>query len=96
MDAAISNTARDQILRTCREILAPLVQADGGEMFLVSVSAESVHIHLTGACAGCPGVSLTRDKILAPILLAASPKARLVVTTGVNAPPGATKIEPAT
>ena len=87
---------RDQILRTCREILAPLVHADGGEMFLVSVSADSVHIHLSGACSGCPGASVTRDKILAPILLAAAPKARLVVTTGLNAPPGATKIEPAT
>ena len=63
-------------------------------MFLVSVSAESVHIHLSGACSGCPGASVTRDKILAPILLGPAPKARLVVTTGLNAPAGATKIEP--
>jgi hypothetical protein len=62
-------------------------------MYLVSVSSDSVHIHLSGACSGCPGASVTREKILAPILLAVAPKARLVVTTGVNAPAGATKIE---
>ena len=88
--------SRDQIMRICREILAPLVRADGGEMYLVSATADSVHIHLAGSCSGCPGASVTREKILAPILLAAAPKARLVVTTGVNAPAGATKIEAAT
>jgi len=62
-------------------------------MFLVSATADSVHIHLSGACSGCPGAALTRDKILAPLLSTAAPKARLVVTTGVHAPPGSTKIE---
>jgi Fe-S cluster biogenesis protein NfuA len=64
-------------------------------MHLVSASSDSVHIHLSGACSGCPGASVTREKIIAPLLLAAAPKARLVVTTGINPPAGATKIETA-
>jgi Fe-S cluster biogenesis protein NfuA len=85
-------SANDPILKVCRDILAPLVRADGGEMFLVSATSDNVHIHLAGACSGCPGASVTREKILAPIILGAAPKARLVVTTGVHAPAGATKI----
>ena len=86
---------KDQILKICREILAPLVRADGGEMFLVAAHADNVHIHLSGSCSGCPGVALTRDKVLAPALLPVFPKARLTVTTGVHAPEGATKIDAA-
>lgn len=77
----------------CKELLAPLVRADGGEMYLVTVNGDDVHIHLSGACAGCPGASLTRDKLLAPILTAALPKSRLTLTTGWRVPAGATKIE---
>ena len=65
-------------------------------MFLVAASADTVHIHLSGACSGCPGASITRDHVLAPVVEAAMPKARLVVTTGLRPPEGATKIEPAT
>ena len=83
---------KDEVTKLCREILAPLVQADGGEMYVVDVQAEEVHIHLAGTCAGCPGAALTRDKVLAPILAAALPKARLTLTTGWRVPPGATKI----
>lgn len=78
-----------QISKVCREILAPLVKADGGEMYIVRIDGDEVHIHLTGACAGCPGASFTSDRVFLPALRAASPKARVVVTTGARVPPGA-------
>ena len=84
--------ARTQILKMCREILAPLVHADGGEMYLVSVSPEEVHIHLAGTCAGCPGASLTRDRVLEPALLSVAPKLAVKVTTGWIVPSGAEKV----
>lgn len=68
-----------------------MVRADGGEMHLVRFDGDEVHIHLTGVCAGCPGASLTAEKIIAPILRTAAPKVRLVLTTGVHAPDGARK-----
>jgi Fe-S cluster biogenesis protein NfuA len=83
---------REQIERICSEILAPLVRTDGGEMHLVRFDGDDVHIHLSGACAGCPGASLTGDKVILPALRTAAPKVRVVLTTGVRIPPGAQKL----
>jgi Fe-S cluster biogenesis protein NfuA len=84
---------REAILKLCREVLGPLVHSDGGQMFLVSATADAVHLHLSGACSGCPGVSFTRDEIILPLVQGAAPKARLTVTTGIHPPAGAAKIE---
>jgi Fe-S cluster biogenesis protein NfuA len=84
---------RDVVMKICREILGPLVRSDGGEMYLVDATADAVHLHLSGACSGCPGVSFTRDEIIQPLIESAAPKARLIVTTGIHAPQGAAKIE---
>lgn len=83
---------KENIAKICREILAPLVRTDGGEMYLVRFEGDDLHIHLSGTCAGCPGVSLTGDKVILPALQAAAPKLRVVVTTGVKAPEGAEKL----
>jgi Fe-S cluster biogenesis protein NfuA len=88
LDAA----AKDQIDRICREVLAPLVRADGGEMHFVRFDGDEVHIHLTGVCAGCPGASLTGEKVIVPALRTAAPKVRLVLTTGIRAPEGSRKV----
>ncbi len=85
---------REQITKVCREILAPLVQADGGEMYLVRFDGDDVHVHLAGMCSGCPGAALTTDKVILPALRTASPKVRVVLTTGVKLPEGAQKITP--
>jgi Fe-S cluster biogenesis protein NfuA len=83
---------KEQIERICSEILAPLVRADGGEMHLVRFDGDDVHIHLSGACAGCPGASITADKIILPALRTAAPKVRVVLTTGGRIPAGAQKL----
>jgi Fe-S cluster biogenesis protein NfuA len=85
--------AKEKALSICREILAPLVKSDGGQMYLVRLEGDDVHIHLAGTCAGCPGAALTGEKIISPALRAALPKVRLVVTTGVKIPEGAAKVE---
>jgi Fe-S cluster biogenesis protein NfuA len=82
----------EPILKACRDILAPLIRADGGEMYLVSATAEDIHIHLAGTCAGCPGATMTRDRLLEPAIAAVAPKANLRVTTGWRVPDGARKI----
>ena len=75
--------------RICKDVLAPLVEADGGRMYLVSASFDDIHIHLSGTCAGCPGSSYTASHVLAPVFERALPKAKLYVTTGWIIPPGA-------
>ena len=49
----------DQLLKVCREVLAPLIRADGGEIYIVAVEANHLSIHLAGKFAGCPGTPLT-------------------------------------
>jgi Fe-S cluster biogenesis protein NfuA len=88
----VDESAKDQIAKVCREILAPLVRTDGGELYLVRFDGDDLHIFLSGTCAGCPGASLTGDKVILPALRSAAPKIRLVVTTGVKAPEGAQKM----
>jgi Fe-S cluster biogenesis protein NfuA len=83
---------KDQIERICREVLAPLVKADGGELHVVRYDGDEVHIHLTGVCAGCPGASLTSEKVILPALQSAAPKVRVVLTTGIRPPEGARKM----
>lgn len=85
-------TLHAQITRICREILSPLVKTDGGEMYLVKIEGEDVYIHLAGTCAGCPGASITGDKVILPALRTAAPKVRVFVTTGVKVPEGAEKL----
>lgn len=88
----MDESAKEQIGKLCREILAPLIRTDGGEMYLVRFDGDDVHIHLGGTCAGCPGASLTGDKVILPALRAAAPKVRIIVTTGVRPPDGAEKL----
>jgi Fe-S cluster biogenesis protein NfuA len=92
MTSARDDSVKEQIAKICREILAPLVGVDGGEMYLVACQGDDVHIHLAGACAGCPGSSLTGDKVILPALRSAAPKVRVVITTGVKIPDGAEKL----
>ncbi len=83
---------KDQLARICREVLAPLVKTDGGEMSLVRFDGDDVHIHLSGACAGCPGATLTGDKVILPALRVALPKVRVIISTGVKIPEGAQRL----
>jgi Fe-S cluster biogenesis protein NfuA len=95
--SAVPDAAADALSRLCRDVLSPLVAADGGVMYLVKApgsesSGDDVHIHLTGTCAGCPGASLTRDGIIAPAVRTVLPKARVIVTTGPLVPEGAKRV----
>lgn len=85
----------ETVERLCRDLFAPFVHADGGVIYLVSATPDDVHLHLAGACAGCPGSSFTRDRILEPVFAQQVPKAKLRVTTGYRIPEGAKKITPA-
>jgi Fe-S cluster biogenesis protein NfuA len=37
----------------------PFLQADGGDIELISVEGNSAHIRLTGMCAACPSAHMT-------------------------------------
>jgi Fe-S cluster biogenesis protein NfuA len=37
----------------------PLIQADGGEVWLVRVEGSTAYVQMLGACGGCPASSVT-------------------------------------
>jgi Fe-S cluster biogenesis protein NfuA len=82
-----------QVMKALAEFVVDLVRADGGEIYLVSATAEDVHLHLTGTCAGCPGATMTRERLLEPAVHGAAPKANVKVTTGWRVPEGARRVE---
>ncbi len=81
------------VTKALSEFVAALVKADGGELYLVSATSDDVHLHLTGTCAGCPGATMTRERLLEPAVHGAAPKATVKVTTGWSVPEGAHKVE---
>ncbi|HYP88329.1 MAG TPA: NifU family protein [Polyangiaceae bacterium] len=83
---------KDEIVRVVREVLAPLVQADGGEIYLVSVEDSGVALHLAGRFSGCAGNTLARRRVFEPLIASAAPGAHLTVTTGPLIPKGAQRI----
>lgn len=82
----------DQMLKVCREVIAPLIRADQGEIYLVAVEPDQISLHLAGMCAGCPGVNLTVKGVIEPAVHAVAPTARVVVSSGIRIPDGASLI----
>lgn len=89
----MNEAKKDQVIKALAELAVPLVKADGGELYLVSVTTEDVHVHLTGTCAGCPGATMTRERLLEPTVHGVAPKVSVKVTTGWRVPDGAKKVE---
>jgi Fe-S cluster biogenesis protein NfuA len=87
----VSNS-REDLLRVVRDVIAPLIRADHGALYLVSASDESVNLHLAGRHSGCPGNTLVRRRIIEPLLQAAIPGVQVVVMSGALVPPGAERI----
>ncbi|MDB4943836.1 MAG: hypothetical protein JWP97_3370 [Labilithrix sp.] len=90
--SADSAGATGAVTKALGELASPLVHADGGELYLVSATAEDVHLHLTGTCAGCPGAAMTRERLLEPVVRTALPRATVKLTTGWSVPEGAKRV----
>ncbi len=81
----------EQVLRTLREIVAPLVEADGGVLYVLQ-RPNGVRLHLAGSCAGCPGYRTTSTEVIEPALRAAGLRGELDVTNGWTVPDGAERV----
>jgi Fe-S cluster biogenesis protein NfuA len=81
--------SRDEILKVVREVIAPLIQADGGRLYLVKAEDDSVDLHLAGRFAGCPGNTLATRRVIEPAIFAVAPAARVTISSGALVPTGA-------
>ena len=86
--------AKDEIVRVAREVLAPLVQADGGDLYLVSVAETGVSLHVTGRFAGCPGNTLVRRRLFEAPFASVAPGIIVTLTSGPLIPVGAALLQP--
>jgi Fe-S cluster biogenesis protein NfuA len=84
--------AKDEVVRVVREVLAPLVRADGGDLYLVSVEETGVSLHVTGRFSGCPGNTLARRRVFEPPLSAIAPGITVTLTSGPLVPSGAERL----
>lgn len=51
-----------------QQYLAPLIEADGGTIRVVSADASVVVLRLGGSYGGCPGVPYVKSDIIEPLL----------------------------
>jgi Fe-S cluster biogenesis protein NfuA len=81
--------ARDQILEVVRDVVSPMIRADGGEIYLVSLVERALALHLAGRFSGCPGNTLAKRRVLEPLLNARFPELKVEITSGPLIPKGA-------
>jgi Fe-S cluster biogenesis protein NfuA len=86
---------RERILGVIADVLTPLIQADGGEVYVISAADEAVELHLAGRFAGCPGNSLASRHVIEPAIRAVAPDVRVSVTWGLLVPEGAKRADEA-
>jgi Fe-S cluster biogenesis protein NfuA len=86
--------AQDDLKGALSSVVAPLIEADGGELFLVPARGRVVHLHLRGRFSGCPGNLLVAEQVLKPVIEAADPAAKVQITSGAILPEGAERIAP--
>ena len=85
----------DALRRMFEEVLAPLIEADGGELYLVAIGKKEVRLHLGGSWSGSPACATTTRRIVEPAVHAVSPKLKVLVTNGFKIPEGAERVSPA-
>jgi Fe-S cluster biogenesis protein NfuA len=81
----------EPVLRTLREVLAPLIEADSGLLYVVA-KPQGIRLHLAGACGGCPGVKTCSSDVFEPALRAAGIKGDIEISAGWIVPEGAERI----
>jgi Fe-S cluster biogenesis protein NfuA len=81
----------EPIARALRDVIAPLVEGDGGVLYLVA-RESGLHLHLAGACGGCPGARTTAQDVIEPALRAAGARGAIEVSSGWIVPDGAERI----
>ena len=57
----------------------PALQADGGDIQLVSIEDNVVKVHLSGACGGCPMSSMTMTQGVERAIKKAVPEVKQVI-----------------
>ncbi len=55
----MEDKTREEKVKEILDKVRPQLQADGGDVELVGIEADTVKLRLQGACHGCPGAQMT-------------------------------------
>jgi len=83
---------REKVRELLTSVIAPLVERDGAELYLVKAEANEVVVHFAGTYAGCPGVATVTKNIIVPILHALAPDVHVTANSGLPVPKGAERL----
>lgn len=83
---------RDKVKEILLNVVAPLVERDGAELYLVRADTKEVVVHFAGTYAGCPGVGTVTRTILKPVLKSIVPDANVIANSGLPVPKGAERL----
>jgi hypothetical protein len=86
------DAGNNDLMRVLQDVIVPLVEADRGEIFLVSREGNRLAVHLSGRLAGSPGNGLFCRKILEPAIRSIVPDVEVVLSTGWQVPDGAIRL----
>lgn len=67
-----------EMVETVIERIRPALNADGGDIELVHMDGNTVHVRLTGACSGCPSAEMTLQEGVQSALRRVQPGLRVV------------------
>ncbi len=75
---AIESTSSEETVevRVNRAIdkVRPLIQADGGEVWLIRVEGATAYVQMLGACGGCPASNMTLKGAIEAVVSADVPE----------------------
>jgi Fe-S cluster biogenesis protein NfuA len=84
--------AREKVREVLATVVAPLVECDGAELYLVHVEGKEVVLHFGGTYAGCPGVGAVTRTIVRPVLCTVVPDVNVIANSGLPVPKGAERL----
>ncbi|HUA08248.1 MAG TPA: NifU family protein [Candidatus Acidoferrales bacterium] len=67
-------TAVEERVNRALDKVRPLIQADGGEVWLVRVEDATAYVQMLGACGGCPASTMTLKGAIEAVVTADVPE----------------------
>jgi hypothetical protein len=88
-------TNRSGLIRdVLSEVLAPIVAADGGQLYFEQVNDHEVSLHWAGRYAGSPAAGLLHEEVAVPLIRQVAPDTIVKWSSGFLVPPQAELVRP--